>query len=411
MEGAALRLLLALALAAAGLVPAAAGAQKPLHKDLPVNDPRQCPYCEGDPARMAAAGVVSHGGFEFAKGTTKSVDEDLAGFEVFWIETRHHEIGLELAPYKISAKEREDLDAELAELRTVLPAIPEKLRSIDPWLRAHLYAARMERLYAWTLETLGKTEEAFPAEASDTFDPAKGYFGLGPHLGMKDKYEVLVLTSKANCNRWLRETFGILTQNAQRWHVTDRGTLMVITHLDQGSLRVDEALHGHLVFNQVQNFLNGYKHFSYEKPIWLLQGIAHWAERQVSTKYNTFDGGEGAAAETTRKENWEPPTRKLVAADESASLGALIRMKSHGELDLDRHFTTWSMVDYLQREHPGAIGKMLDSVSGLLTPEFMPDGGRVEEATRDAFREHLGMTTVAFEQRWKAWVLETYSTK
>ena len=139
---------------------------------------------------------------------------------------------------------------------------------------------------------------------------------------------------------------------------------------------MDEALHAHLTYNLVQNYLNGYKRYSYDKPVWMLQGLAHWAERQVSRRYNNFDSGEGSAGERTTKENWEPPTRKLVAGEKAPSLGALIRMRSTGEMDLERHFVTWSMFDYLQREHPGTVGKLLNAVCGLMTPEYMPDGGR-----------------------------------
>ena len=413
MEGAPVRralwtpVLAGLALLLAGL----AAAQKPLHKDLPLNDPRQCPYCEGDPERMAAAGIVSHGGFPVGKGTTATVDEQLAGFDVFWIETAHHAIGLEVAPYKVPAKERDRFERDLAELRVALPAIPEKIRSLDPWLRGHLYAHRVEKLYAWMQETLEVTDEVFPQRTDGKFDPAQGYFGMGPFLGMARKYEVLVMTSQASCSQWLLENYGIKTKFAQRWHEAERGALMLVTHLGEGGRRVDEALHAHLTYNLVQNYLNGYKHYSYDKPVWMLQGLAHWAERQVSRRYNNFDSGEGSAGERTTKENWEPPTRKLVAGEKAPSLGALIRMRSTGEMDLERHFVTWSMFDYLQRQHPGAVGKLLNAVSGLMTAEYMPDGGRVGEATREAFREHLGMTTVAFEQRWRAWVLETYSTR
>ena len=74
---------------------------------------------------MAAAGIVSHGGFPVGKGTTATVDEQLAGFDVFWIESAHHAIGLEVAPYKVPAKERDRFESDLAELRVVLPATAE----------------------------------------------------------------------------------------------------------------------------------------------------------------------------------------------------------------------------------------------------------------------------------------------
>jgi hypothetical protein len=399
------------ALVLMGILAAPATAQKKLFKDLPVNHPKQCPYCGGDPKRMEAAGIISHGGFEFAKGTTATVDQDFEGFDIFWIETEHFKLGLELKPYKIPQKEKDKLEAELAELRKVMPEIPGKVRVLDPWLRSHIFAARVQSLYKDLVSLLGVEDAPFPKTAVTTFDPAKPYWGLGPHLGMKKQHELLVIRNMNNCSGWLRSTFGLLTKSAQRWHIIDRGVLIVITHLEQGKLRVDEALHGHVVFNLVHNLLNGYKYYSYDKPLWLMEGLAHWFERRITTKYNTFDGGEGASASITRKENWEPPTRQLVSSGDSSSMGKLMRINGFGEFELPEHFTTWSMVDYLQKRDPRLIGDLLGEVSGLLNDEFMPNGGRVNDVTREFFKERLSMTMVGFERAWQAWVLETYGTK
>jgi len=386
-------------------------AQKKIFKNLPTNDPKQCPYCGGDPKLMEGAGIVSHGGFEFAKGTTATLDQELSGFDVFWIETEHFKLGLELKPYKIPQREKDKLEAEINELRKALPAIPDKVRVIDSWLRAHLFAARVQTLYKSVVELLKVEDAPFPKKAVTTFDPAKGYWGMGPHLGMKRKYELLVIRNENNCAGWLRATFGLLTRSAQRWHIVDRGVLIVITHQEQGKLQVDEALHGHVVFNLVQNMLNGYKYYSYDKPLWLLEGLSHWFERQVTTKYNTFDGGEGSTAAITRKENWEPPTRKLVQKGNSSGIGALMRIKGYGEFGLPEHYTTWSMVDYLQSKHPGFVGDLLGEVSGLLSAEYMPEGGRMNDVTREFFKQRLGLTMVGFERAWQAWVLETYAAQ
>lgn len=402
---------IAASLAMLALLVVPANAQKKLFKDLPINHPKQCPYCGGDPKRMEAAGIVSHGGFEFAKGTTASIDEELKGFDIFWIETAHTRMGFELKRYKVVAKEKDKIEADLMRLRKVLPRIPVKVRVLDPWLRAHLLAARMQATYGEVTTMLHAETAPFPKTSVATFDPAKGYWGMGPHLGMKQKYEILVLRNERSCSEWIRRTFGLLTKSAQRWHLVDRGVLLLVTHLEQGKLHIDEALHAHLVFNLVQNLLNGYKYYSYDKPLWILEGLAHWFGRKVSPKYNNFDGGEGSAATITRKENWEPPTRKLAQKGNFPGIGALMRIKSHGDFDLPTHFTTWSMVDYMQKVHPGFVGELLSEISGLLDENFLPQGGRVNDEIRKLFKEKLGQTTIAFEHSWRAWVLETYSSK
>ena len=59
-----------LLVAAAFLFTPAVAQEKKPPKELRPNDPSTCPYCLGDPERMRQAGIVSHGGFDFARTNT-----------------------------------------------------------------------------------------------------------------------------------------------------------------------------------------------------------------------------------------------------------------------------------------------------------------------------------------------------
>jgi hypothetical protein len=389
----------AAALLLACAAPAAAAQEKPAR-----NDPSQCPYCRNDPAVLAGAGLVSHGPFEFGKtpNDSRTVDDQLVS-DIYWIETPHLEIGLGLGPYRVTQKEKEEFRAELTELQRVLPEVDPKTKVIDEWLRLHLYAARCEAAYRRFLELVQKTEADFP-KPGEQWLLGTPFRGTGPYLGMAGKYEVLLLATEAEHVAFLNEQFGLTIPRTQRWHVVDRETVDVTIHLEQGSLKIDKALHGHLVFSLAHNFFDGFRHYSYDTPVWLHEGLAHCMEREISPRYNTFDAAEGAPAAETRKEAWIPEARKLAQSGTAPRMAELINLQSYAALTLDIHFTTWSMVDYLIREQPDGLACLLSALKGRVTKEGMPDGGNLRDAHRDAFQTCLGMSYAEFDQAWAAWI-------
>jgi hypothetical protein len=99
---------------------------------------------------------------------------------------------------------------------------------------------------------------------------------------------------------FLKEHCGLQVKRSQRWHFTDLGALSFVCHAEEGSLRQDPALHGHLAFNLAHNLYDGLLHYNYDTPTWLHEGMAHFMEREIDPKYNTFDSDEGAIAEERR---------------------------------------------------------------------------------------------------------------
>lgn len=393
------------ALAALALA-APSSAQRLRDRSKPPNDPVQCPYCAGEPELMAAAGVVSHGGFEFSKTDTAGVDAMIAT-EIFWIETAHFELGVGLPEYRIPLDERAGIRAELERLALALPEIDPRERVLDPWLRAHLYAQRLEDFWDQMLELLAVRATEFP-DGRSVWKRDKKYMGEGPYLGQKGKYEVLLLSTEGASETFLRDQFGLRTKLSQRFNVIERDSLILVAHTQQTSLRIDAALHNHVVFNVVHQLLDGYKHYTYDLPVWIQEGLAHWYERGLNPEYNDFDSAEGAPPATTRKTDWEEATRKLVASGDAPSLASLLALNGYADLELEHHFATWSMIDFLQRERPGFLGRLLDRIKGLTNASGIGDGSGLEDAHREAFREGLGMTYAQFDEAWRAWVLEAY---
>lgn len=371
------------------------------------NDPASCEWCRGDPALMERAGLVSHGPFPFGNEDSERVDKLLAVNDIRWIETRHFRIGFALGPHKVKQEEKNKIRGELERLAQVLPEVNPKEKVLDPWLRAHLYAQRCEDLWTRFLELMRVTEEDFPAQPRAWNRQGK-YMGEGPYLGQREKYELLIVPAKASHVTFLKQHFGLLIGQTQRWNILARDCLIVVMHTEEGGLREDQALHGHVAFNLAINMLDGYKHYSYETPIWIREGLAHFLEREISPDFNSFDSSEGAVAAKTSKSDWRPEVKKLIAAGEAPRMAELVALKGYAELELRHHFTTWSLIDYLLATNPEGFACLNDRLHGNVDAQGIPDGSNLADLHRTAFQECLGMNYSQFDQAWAAWVAATY---
>lgn len=399
-------LLLALLWLLASPLPAAA-ARPAQGKGVRPNAPASDPYTRGEPEALARAGILSLGGFEFGKTDTADVDAWLATNDIKWIETEHIELGFALGSYKVKQEEQKRITAELTELATKLPTIDPRVKVLDPWLRAHMYARRAEAVYSHFLRIAGVEDSVFP-RANQRPGIGGTYWGEGPYLGQKGKYEVLILPSEAASVSFLTKYFGLGIKRTQRWNVVERDSLIVVMHTQQGRLVDDGALHGHLAFNLAHNFLDGFKHYSYDLPIWLREGLAHFMERSIDPQHNSFDGSEGSVPEMTRKWKWEPEVKRLVQGGDAPSIAELVRYKDFGELGLADHYATWSMLHFLATARPEGLTGLIGGLKGRRNEQGLPDGGNLADVHRSLFREVLGMSYMQFDEAWREWVKASY---
>jgi hypothetical protein len=395
------------ALALALALPLAAGAlaQENPRKPAGPTDPLGCPWCGNDPARMEPAGVVSHGGFAFGKTDTARVDAAFPTIEIRWIETSFFRIGLALPPHKVKFEEKKKLLGELTRLQQKLPEVVPVTGTLDPWLRLHLYAQRCHDALDRFLTIMGAKDAEF-SDGSGTWTGS--YRGEGPYLGQKDKYEILVLPSESAHTMFLTEHTGNALKVAHRHHNLDRGALAYYCHTQEGQLRQDGALHNNIVFNLAHNFFDGFNHYSYDSPLWIHEGLAHFMEREIDERFNSFDSSEGGTAAMSSKANWKPDVLKLIAAGQAPRMAELLTLKSYAELSLTHHFTTWSMVDYLVQTNPEGFGAFLRAIKSNLDARGIPTGENLTEHHRKVFREHLAMSYAEFDEAWRAWVQIAY---
>ena len=392
---------------AAALLVVALAALAPRASAQRRNDPAACEWCRAEPALLEAAGLVSHGPFPFGNEDSTRVDGLLAVNDIRWIESRHFRIGFALGPHKVKPEEKNKIRAELEQLAALLPAVNPRTKVLDPFLRAHLYAQRCEQLYARFLQIMRVTEEDFPP-VPRAWNRQGKYMGEGPYLGQREKYEVLIVPAQASHVQFLKHHFGLLIKQTQRWNILARDCLIVSIHTEDGGLREDQALHGHLAFNLAINMLDGFKHYSYETPIWIREGLAHYLEREISPEFNSFDSSEGAVAAKTSKSKWEPEVKKLVSAGQAPRMAELVALKGYAELELPHHFTTWGVVDYLLRTNPEGFACLNDRIHGRTNEQGLPDGSKMDDLHREAFKECLGQSYAEFDRAWAEWVLSNY---
>ena len=388
-----------LPLAALLLLAAAPAAQK---EKRPPNAPENCTWCEGEPERMGPAGIVNHGGFKFCETDTVGADKHFGGKDIYWIESEHLRIGLCLPAQKVGPDEAKKVRAELTELSETLPRVDPKEKVLDPFMRTHLYAYRLEKAYARFQELMRVKPSDFP-DGRGVWLLGTPYFGEGPYLGEKDKFEVLVLPTASDQVGFMLPQFGLAIKRTQRWNIIERDCLLVVTNLMENELRNDMQLHGHLVFNLAINFLDAFKHYSYETPCWIREGLAHSMEREIDPKFNTFDSSEGGQSVKVNKENWNAEVKQLIAAGKAPRVAELTALKTYAEFELRHHYGCWSMTRFMLETNPEAYACLNAKLHGRKTPDGQPDSEDMPKVQREAFQECFGMGYAQFDAAWQAW--------
>jgi len=377
------------------------------------------PYTKNDPELIAKAGYESLGPFPFGNISdtptqSSDIESTLEYARILWIETPHFRIGCSLPTWSVpqDSQTRKKIRAELSELKAKFTDINPKTRRLTPWLRTHLYAHRLEKLYAEVQELFGVRDEDFPASQRQVIrSEDQRYMGHGPYLGMRDKYLVLLLQEQGTYNQYLQTFIGRKTEFPQRWHFTDSGALLfaVSAACNDGELKHDTAMHCAVTFNVSQLLLDGFRHYSYDLPVWIREGWAHWMLRRVDPRWNNFDQQEGGVADMKKVWNWAPYARNLVISKgKFAPFAEVIKWRDFGNFTFNDHVATWSRFDWLMSQGPEKWQKFLFMVKGRVDANWTPDQTDLVGATRQALREAYGLSTLNFDDRWATWVKATY---
>jgi hypothetical protein len=377
------------------------------------------PCTKNKPELMQKAGYVSFGPFPFGNLadkpiTSKNIENSLEWLQILWIETKHFRIGLDLPewPVPLDPPTRGKIRGELEELQKYLPNIQPKARVLEPWVRAHLIAYRLEKLYAEVSTLFGVKDEDFPTDASKVVaKPGETYMGYGPYLGMKDKYLVLAFEKETSNQAYQKAYVGRDSGTPQRWHFKESSSILITLGCDSKEfpLKHDTALHCALAFNVSQNLLDGFRYYSYDMPVWIREGFGHWHCRRIDPKWPSFDQNEGAIADMKLIAKWDVYCRTILGSEgKIAPFPEAMAWRDFGKIKFNDHVAIWSRMDWLLSQGPEKWRKFLFGVKGRVDANWSIDQSDLVGATRTALQEAYGLSILDFDRKWAEWVRATY---
>ncbi len=359
-----------------------------------------CKWCENDPKRLAAAGAVSHGPMILGKSDSNHLAQTMPGKPFLFLETPHLRIASSLDSESVSARDRPRVESLLARMREAFPKIPKRVTVLDPALRLHVFGLASESFYQRFQELLRVKDEDFPESRL----PEGPFMGDGRYLGEKEKFEIVMHHDRRTHHLYTREATGATVTDALRWHLKDPHRMMVSMPAEDSDLSQDRFLYPHARHNLAHLFFCAYKHFSFDPPPWLDEGLAHAMELEDATDLNvTYCGEEGAAPERDPSSDWWARTRTLLQRDKAPSLAELVHRKSFAELKREDHVIAWSKVRFLIDEHGEKFARFLGDLKGRLDERGYPTGKDLPGAQRTLLREIWGWSLEDFDVAWKEW--------
>lgn len=369
--------------------------------------PRTDPYTKSAREKIEPAGYVSLGPFRFGDDhTTSQVEAALEGVPLIWVETAHFKLGSGLPEYRLGddKAERERVRAELEQLATRLPDLKPKTKELDPWLRLHLLALRLETLYADFQRQLGLRESEFPALGED---PGDGARGRGPWLGMGGKFTVLVFERKADLARYGAAFFGARAEAPLRRHLPLTDAWLYATAAEFLPEASDSALACDLAAHVVQNFALGLRGTGGDVPFPVLEGLGHWFARRIDARFPVFSGSDPARLKGPA--DWPGDVRSRVEHQAFPSTAELLALEDPDALEWAEHLMLWSRFDFLLTREDGAGGNFLRALKVPLEPDATPltPEARVARAST-ALEAATGGDLAAFDRAWSEWVLKAY---
>jgi hypothetical protein len=360
------------------------------------------PYTRGDAEMLAGLGYQRTGRMTWMNHDTPRIEEDLGNLPLRWIETEHFKIGCALPEVDVprGREVREALGDELAALRERLPTVPRKARTLDPWLRTHLYAMRLERLYDRVQQVLGVTDEDFVRTRAGA-PRAEPWRGRGAYLGLEGKFHVLLCEKQSTLGRYLRNYVGVDAETPYRWYEPncDASLFVTCSEFAEGAFSEPHKMHAHVVFNVTHVLLAAFGGYLSDKPVWIVEGLAHGLRREITDEINDFSALDGDRLIAYREREWVEKVKQRLRHDLVRPWSEIAHATDAESFTLVDHVAVWSRTTWLlETRGEDAIGRYLASLSGRRIAES-------ERATAfdRAFRTAFGADPDELDAEWKDW--------
>lgn len=371
------------------------------------------PYTKGAAEAMDKAGYESFGPFLFAEGIkTQDVEEALGNIQVLWLETKHFKIGSTLGTYKYKGDPKEDkkLDEEVKRLKARLPTVKPVKNKIDPWLRLHLYAQRLEDLYADFLLRFGLSEADFDPKTK----PANLAMGEGPYLGMEAKFTVLITEKRSGTARFLKRFLNTETPSWQRWFLNGGSAFLGISMeaLKEYNYDSDLALWATTASETSMNFLEAFRKTGHSFPVWFKAGYAHVMSRRIDERFVLSAVGTTRSTTDEEAARWEPRVYGLVFNKAAKPWKEMAVWTKWDDLKAQGHLIAWSRVAWLLERKDVKLRELILGMSESL--QSVPEADRPKvlvERQEAALQAALGKSMTETEAEWRQFVLRNYEKK
>jgi hypothetical protein len=372
--------------------PGAAQASKPPEPPSSVD-----PYTRGEPERLARLGYLSLGPFLFGPETTEVVESRLGDVPILWVETEHFRLGSSLAEYRPErADEIDELKDELAGLRALFADVPAKPKKLDPWLRLHLFARRLEALHADVSARLGVLERA-----PDAKEPPPSGQPVLIAFGMAGKFTVLLTQKRSTLARFTREYCGAEREETCIHYFLEQGSLFYGASDDHLGGLTDSDLHYAVVYGVTQNLLNGIHGFPHDLPSWWQHGLALWFARAREPRIGLYVRPAGDQLPPDVLADWEPLVRGRVEGDAVLDWSEMLARPSWLGQPFGDNIVLWSRLDFLLRRE-GTV-PLLAALLHQPVREPPDSAGALSRST--------GLELVELDRAWREWVVKSYRKK
>lgn len=251
---------------------------------------------------------------------------------------------------------------------------------------AHLYARRMEELYAHYQELLGVVD-------ADNMRN-KHHIYLFENLG--DAMAVGPVYAQMSSQTTARRAGG-----------QDHESTLVMFR-DKDTNPKDEDLQRHWIHSVVHQFtsvhfnphwfLDGTKPLSppwlADKYGWMDEGLAHWFEMEFDGQAVTYCTQEQDTTSRWKGGDWRKNVFKAVQSGDVPSFTETITVPTQA-LSPAAHQFAWSWIDYLMAQDPKAMGRAIKLA-------------KHERPVRDLLMECWKIPMLGFQERWAEWVKVEY---
>ncbi|MBK7645323.1 MAG: hypothetical protein IPJ19_20185 [Planctomycetes bacterium] len=366
------------------------------------------PYTRGAKKDLEHAGYESLGPFHLADDIQTQDVEETLGTRILWVETAHFHLGSTLPAYDCPSDdiEQEQLKGEFTRLGKRIPRARRPPRKLDPWLRLHLYAQRLEELYSDFEQMFALQESEFGPSAA-----AGKSLGAGRYLGMELKFTVLLTAKTSSIARFGKQWLGLEEQGFYRarlpggsWYFgTSAETLRKL------GCESDAGLHALVAYGVAVDLCDAFGGGGQMKPLWWKHGLGLYESRRADERWSVHveRTATGSEADAWR---WEPRIRGLLENDFLPTWEAMLGWPYDHELDAGEHMSTWSRVEWLMTQEKTDRRAFLVAISTPL--ENSLDGKELAAAelarATQALAAGFGKSPAELDAAWRKFVLRKY---